>query len=104
MNALLVQLRAHHHAQRCRGLVSSTSVRSHDKFPTASFSRTAYQHDHGLTSRRSQRMRSMLRAVRVLPGNSAKAERSFFPDRYCSLWRPLRPVRRYADRERLGPP
>ena len=32
MNALIVQLRAHHHARRCRGLASSTFVRDHGNF------------------------------------------------------------------------
>ena len=104
MNDLLVPLPAHHHALRCHGLASSTFVRSHDELPAASFSHTAYRHEHGLTFSRSRRMRSMLRAVRILPGNSATADRSFFPDRYCSLWRSLRPVRRCADRKRSGPP
>ena len=45
-----------------------------------------------------------LRALRVLPGKSAWAERSFFPERFRSLWRSLRLGRRYADRERSGPP
>lgn len=46
----------------------------------------------------------MLRAVRILPGKSAKPARSFSWERYCSLWRPLRPARRCADRERSVPP
>jgi hypothetical protein len=104
MNVLIDQLRARHHTLRCRGLASSTFVRGHDQLPAASFSHTAYRHEHGLAFSRNQRMRSMLRAVRVLPGDSAMAERSFFPDRYCSPWRSRRSVRRYADREHSGPP
>lgn len=45
-----------------------------------------------------------LRALRVLPANSAWAERSFFPERFCFLWRSLPLGRRCADRERSGPP
>lgn len=45
-----------------------------------------------------------LRALRVLPANSAWAERSFFPERFCFLWRSLHLGRRYADGERSGPP
>lgn len=59
MNRLLVQLRAHHHALRCRGLASSTFVRSHAKLPAAIFSHTPHRHEHGLTFTRSRRMRSM---------------------------------------------
>jgi|GEM_PF-5326803 len=103
MNVLLVQLCVHRHVLRYRGLASSMFGRGHDQL-RAPFSHAANQHEHGLGFSRSRRMRSMLRAVRVLPGNSATADRSFFPDRSCSLWRHLRLVRRYADRERLGPP
>jgi hypothetical protein len=105
--ALIVQigrLSVRHHARRCRETASSTSERGRDEFPVTSFSPPANRSQYGLTANPSRRMRSMLRAVRVLPGNSAWAERSFFPDRFCSLWRPLQPFRRYADRERLGPP
>jgi hypothetical protein len=45
---------------------------------------------------------ALVRAVRVLPGNSATAERSFFPGRYSSLCRTLRPLRRYAGQRAFG--
>lgn len=105
MNVLIGPLRAEGHpALRCRLLTSSTSGRGHDESPSASFPHPANHGRQGVISRQRRRMRSLLRAVRVLSGKSACADRSFFPDRFCSLWRPLQPVRRYADRERPGPP
>ena len=74
------------------------------QLPTASFSHPANRPRHGLTCHRSRRMRSRQRAAGVLPGNSAKADRPFFPDRSCSLWRHLPPVHRCADGARSGPP
>ena len=105
MNVLIGPLRAEDHpALRCRLLASSTSGRGHGEPPLASFSIPADHGRHGVIHRQRRRMRSRLRAVRVLSGKSACADRSFFPDRFCSLWRPLQPVRRYANRERSGPP
>ena len=83
MNVLLVQARAAHHALRSRGMAPFTFVRGHDKLPPTLFSHREYQHDHGLAFSRSWRMRSMLRAVRVLPGNSATADPPFSPDRFA---------------------
>jgi len=37
-------------------------------------------------------------------GQRRKGGTSFFRERFCSLWRPLQPRRRCADRERSGPP
>ena len=45
---LIVQLRGHHTLQCC-GLDSSMFGRDHDESPAASFSHTAYRHEHGLT-------------------------------------------------------
>ncbi|AHF94131.1 hypothetical protein OPIT5_06135 [Opitutaceae bacterium TAV5] len=105
MNVLIGPPRAEGHpALRCRLLTSSTSGRGHVELPPASFSIPAGHGRHGVIPRQRQRMRSLPRAVRILSGKSACADRSFFPDRFCSLWRPLQPVRRCADRERSGPP
>lgn len=105
MSGLIGQLHAEDHpGLRCRLLTLSTSGQSHAELQAASFSISVSHVRHGVIPRQRQRMRSLLRAVRVLAGKSACADRSFFPDRFCSLWRPLQSVRRYADRERSGPP
>ena len=91
-----------HHSRRCRDLASSRAGRDRWGISPASLSHALIRWRHGIP--RQHCMRSWLRAVRVLPGNAAKAARSFFPDRFRSLWRPLQPRRRCADRERSGPP
>jgi len=97
MTGLDVQCRARHPDRRRRSLASFPSRQGHKALPAASFSPTAYRPRHGLFFSWSRRMRSLLRAVRVLSGNSARADRPFFPDRSRSLWRHLPPGRRCAD-------
>lgn len=105
MIVLIAPARAEAHpGLRCRPLAPSTSGQGHAERPPASFPIPASHGRHGVIPRQRQRMRSLLRAVRVLSGKSAWADRSFLTERFCSLWRPLQPVRRYADRERSGPP
>ena len=77
MNAQIGQLRAHHPALRCRFMALSTPERSSAELRPASFSHAANRQEHGLFVNRSRLKRSMLRAVRVLSGISAKAERPF---------------------------
>ena len=105
MNVLIDQPGvAQHPGLRCRLSAPSTSGQGHAERLPASFSIPASHGRHGVIPRKRQRMRSLLRAVRVLSGTSAQADRSFLTARFCSLWRPFHPVRRYADRERSGPP
>lgn len=102
LKVLLATVRVSHQGLRSRDIASSRSgwARFGISSPALSYSLILpKQRVH-----RTRCPRSLLRTVSILPGKAAKAARSFFTDRCRSLWRPLLPRRRCADRERSGPP
>lgn len=104
MCAAAGRLRRRHHDLRCRALDSFRRCGGHGKLSAVSFTYPAQWHRHGLLFNGSRPMRFMLRALRVLPGNSATGTVLFFPVLSLSLSRHLPPVRRCADRQHSGPP
>jgi len=101
LSVWLVVAGGSHHRRQGREMSSPRTGRDRWGISPVSFSHSSIRWKHGTSRQRC--MWSWLRAVRVLPGNAAKAARPFFRDRYFCLWRPLQPRRRCADRERSGP-